>query len=310
MTLSDRLAPEAGRLRLGDGSSVNRLGFGTMQLPGPGSFGPPDDHAAALTVLRRAVELGVNYLDTSDFYGPHVANDLIREALHPYPDDLVIGTKIGVVRDNWGDFVPAGAPDQLRRQVQENLRRLGRDRLELVYLRVGGDGLLRPGGTRFSESFAMLVRLREEGLVGDVGLSGVTLKQLDQARATIPIAAVQNRFHLLDRDCLDVLHRCTEEQIAFVPYFPLGAGLLSGRTGRPQLPFGPDFSATQRRTVDRIADGHDATRAQIAIAWLLAYSPAILVIPGTSSVRHLEENMAAARMRLTPADRAALDALA
>ncbi|MEV4727204.1 aldo/keto reductase [Micromonospora humida] len=310
MTLSDRLAPEVGRLRLGDELSVNRLGFGTMQLPGPGVFGPPDDHADALAVLRRAVELGVNYLDTSDFYGPHVTNDLIREALHPYPDDLVIGTKIGVERDRWGDFVPAGAPDQLRRQVEENLRRLGRDRLELVYLRVGGDGLLRPGDVRFSESFAMMVRLREEGLIGDVGLSGVTVRQLDQARATIPIAAVQNRFHLLDRDCLDVLRRCAEEDIAFVPYFPLAAGLLGTRHGRPPLPFGPEVSAAQRRTVDGIADAHGATRAQVAIAWLLAYSPTVLVIPGTSSVRHLEENMAAARLRLTPADRAALDALA
>ncbi|MEV0943468.1 oxidoreductase [Micromonospora wenchangensis] len=310
MTLSDRLAPEAGRLRLGDELSVNRLGFGTMQLPGPGVFGPPDDHAGALAVLRRAVELGVNYLDTSDFYGPHVANDLIREALHPYPDDLVIGTKIGVVRDRWGDFVPAGAPDQLRGQVEENLRRLGRDRLELVYLRVGGDGLLRPGDVRFSESFAMMVRLRDEGLIGGVGLSGVTVRQLDQARATIPIAAVQNRFHLLDRDCHDVLRRCAEEDIAFVPYFPLGAGLLGARQGRPPLPFGPDFSAAQRRTVDGVAEAHGATRAQVAIAWLLAHSPTVLVIPGTSSVRHLEENMAAARLRLTPADRTALDALA
>ncbi|MEV4663457.1 oxidoreductase [Micromonospora echinofusca] len=308
MTLTNRPTEAPGRLRLGSELDVNRLGFGVMQLPGPGCWGPPRDRRAALAVLRRAVELGVDYIDTSDFYGPHVANELIREALHPYRDDLVIGTKVGVVRDGRGDWRPAGSPDQLRTQIEQNLTRLGKDRLELVYLRVGGDGLLPAGRDAFGESVAALVELHEQGVIGALGLSGVTTGQLRQALATTSVVAVQNRFNLLDRGSADVLRLCEENGVAFVPYFPLAAGTL-GPGGRG-LPFGPTLDRARAKVLDRIADAHQATRAQVSIAWLLAHSPTILVIPGTSSVAHLEENLAAGGLRLSEAEVAALDALA
>ncbi|MFI7029316.1 oxidoreductase [Microbispora rosea] len=297
-------------LRLADGLAVGRLGYGAMQLPGPGVWGPPRDHAAALAVLRRAVELGVTHIDTSDFYGPHVANDLIKEALHPYPDGLVIATKVGVVRDEWHGFEAAAEPERLREQVEENLTRLGRARLDLVYLRVGGDGLMFPGEVPFAESFAALAELRERGLIRALGLSGVTTGQLAEARAIAPVAAVQNRFHLFDRSGAEVLAACEEAGIAFTSYFPLAAGMLRPGLDLSQAPPGMAPSAGQFAALDEVAGRYGATRAQVALAWLLGSSPVTLAIPGTSSLAHLEENMAAARLRLSPEDIALLDGLA
>jgi pyridoxine 4-dehydrogenase len=295
-----------GPLRLADDLAVARLGYGAMRLPGPQVWGPPADPEAARAVLRRAVELGVTHIDTSDAYGPHVANDLIGQALHPYPGDLVIATKIGLTRDATKAFTPAASPRELREQVEENRTRLGIDRLDLVYLRAGGDGLLQPGETPFAESYATLAELRRDGLIRHLGLSGVTVEQLKEATEIAPVAAVQNRYHLLDRSGEDVLRACEERGVAFVPYFPLAAGLL-----KPGLDIPPGMgpSTEQQHTLDEVAARHGATRAQVALAWLLGRSPNILAIPGTSSLAHLEENVAAAELVLTADDRALLDAL-
>jgi aryl-alcohol dehydrogenase-like predicted oxidoreductase len=286
--------------------NIGRIGYGAMQLPGPQVWGPPRDPDAALAVLRRAVELGVTHIDTSDAYGPHVANDLIRQALHPYPDDLVIATKVGVVRDEWRSFNAAAEPEELREQVEENLARLGRPCLDLVYLRVGGDGLMYPGETPFAESFGALADLRTRGLIRDLGLSGVTVEQLKEAREIAPVVAVQNRYHLLDRGGEDVLRACEEQGITFVPYFPLAAGLLKPGLDTSQLPPGMGPTPEQLGVLDEVAAAHGATRAQVALAWLLSRSPSVLAIPGTSSVAHLEENLAAATLRLTPEELAKL----
>jgi pyridoxine 4-dehydrogenase len=274
--------------RLGD-RYVNRLGYGAMQLPGFGVLGPPRDRDLALRVLRTALELGVDHIDTSAAYGPHVANELIRDALHPYPDHLVIATKVGVVRDGNGGWHPAAGPEQLRDQVEENLRRLRLDRLDLVYLRVGGDGLLAPDPTPLADSYQALADLRDKGLIRHLGLSGATTAQVTDAGRVAPVVAVQNRYHLLDTGGADVLAACGRQGTAFVPYFPLGAGQL---TAHPPL-------AT-------VATRYGATPAQVAIAWLLHRSPVILAIPGTSSPAHLAENVAAGALRLTDADLALL----
>jgi aryl-alcohol dehydrogenase-like predicted oxidoreductase len=310
MSQDDKPAAAAGRLQLTSELSLNRLGYGAMRLPGPMIWGPPADRQSALAVLRRAVELGVDHIDTSDAYGPHVSNELIREALHPYPEGLLVATKIGVERDQYKSFNAAASPDALRDQVEENLTRLGLPRLDLVYLRVGGDGMLFPGETPFAESFGALARLRERGLVRNLGLSGVTVKQLKQALDIAPVVAVQNRYHLLDRGAADVLAYCEHNGIAFVPYFPLAAGLLHPDIDKSQVPPGMGLSAEQEQTLSTIAAHHGATRPQVALAWLLATSPVTLLIPGTSSVAHLEENLAAADVNLSAEDLALLDKFA
>jgi pyridoxine 4-dehydrogenase len=274
--------------RLGD-RYVNRLGYGAMQLPGFGVLGPPRDRDLALRVLRTALELGVDHIDTSAAYGPHVANELIRDALHPYPDHLVIATKVGVVRDANGGWHPAAAPGQLRDQVEENLRRLRLDRLDLVYLRVGGDGLLAADPTPLADSYQALAELRDKGLIRHLGLSGATATQVTDTAQVAPVVAVQNRYHLLDTAGADVLAQCERQGRAFVPYFPLGAG---------QLTVDPRLAAVGAR--------YGVTPAQVAIAWLLHRSPAILAIPGTSSPAHLADNVASAMLALTDADLAAV----
>ncbi|MEV6443935.1 oxidoreductase [Amycolatopsis sp. NPDC051716] len=295
------------RLTLADGLDVHRLGYGAMQLPGPAVWGPPEDRDAAIALLRRAVELGVDHIDTSDAYGPHVANELIREALHPYREDLVIATKVGVERDESKAFLTAGSPGSLRAHVEENLTRLGTDALDLGYLRVGGDGLALPDeSTSFGDSFQALVELRERGLIKHLGLSGVTVGQLGEARRLAPVVAVQNRFHLLDRGSQDVLTCCEDNGIAFVPYFPLVAGLLRPGLDKTHLPPGMAPSDEQEKTLDAIATRHDATRTQVALAWLLAHSPVTLLIPGTKNPAHLAENVAAAGLRLSEEDVAEL----
>jgi aryl-alcohol dehydrogenase-like predicted oxidoreductase len=278
-----------------------------MQLPGPMIWGPPADHKGALAVLRRAVELGVDHIDTSAAYGPDVANELIKEALHPYPDGLVIATKVGVERDEYKTFDAAASPESLREQVEQNLAVLGLARLDLVYLRVGGDGMLFPDETPFADSFGALAQLRERGLIRNLGLSGVTVEQLEQARRIAPVAAVQNRFHLLDRASADVLRYCEENGIGFVPYFPLAAGMLRPGIDKSMLPPGLAMSNEQEATLDAIAVRHEASRSQIALAWLLATSPATLLIAGTKSVAHLEENLDAAGVKLSADDLAELE---
>jgi len=293
--------PAAARERrtLAEDLEVSRLGLGAMQLPGPGVWGPPADREEAVDVLRTAWDLGVTHIDTSDAYGPHVSNMLIHEALHPYPPDLVIATKVGVVRDESQAFVTADRPRQLRDQVESNLHVLGLDELDLVYLRVGGDGLLQPGPTPFIESFGTLSDMKSEGAIRHLGLSGVTEGQLTEAMSQAPVVAVQNRFHLFDRNSADVLHACERHEIAFVPYFPLAAGILKPDLNSSQLPPGMGLTDQQKHRLDSIANRHQASRTQVAIAWLLHLSLSILAIPGTSSVAHVEENVDATRIPLS-----------
>jgi aryl-alcohol dehydrogenase-like predicted oxidoreductase len=303
-------AAAAGERRLADGLTVTRLGYGAMQLPGPGIWGPPSNPDVAIAVLRRAIELGVTHVDTSHAYGPDVANQLIRKALHPYPAQLAIGTKVGVVRDQSRAFTAAAKPTQLRDQVDDNLRELGVERLDLVYLRVGGDGLLASDGVPLSESLGALSELQASGLIGHLGLSGVTVAQLDEARQVAPIVAVQNRYHLLDRGSGGVLAACQRHDIAFLAYFPLGAGTLNPDLDTAQLPPGMGLTNQQRTTLVEIARAHHASWAQVALAWLLSRSPVTLAIPGTKSMAHLEDNIAAAGLSLSQTDVADLDKLA
>ncbi|MFG1860745.1 oxidoreductase [Microbispora bryophytorum] len=280
-----------GTFLLGGDLPVHRLGFGAMRLP-TGTFqGAVRDPETGVAVLRRAVELGVDHIDTAWFYrrGGVAANDLIRRALAPYADDLVIATKVGPLLDDDGVPSSQAGPDELRGLVEDNLRTLGVERLDLVYLRVGG--LSPPGGESISDRFAVLAELREEGLIRHLGISNVDIALLDEALAIAPVAAVQNSFHVQDRGDTELLARCEKDGIAFVPFFPLGGGLRPIDQTR--------LTAVMRR--------HGATAAQIALAWLLATSPAALAIPGTGSLDHLEENMGAGRIRLTPEDLAALE---
>jgi aryl-alcohol dehydrogenase-like predicted oxidoreductase len=274
-------------------TNVNRVGYGAMQLPGPGVWGPPTDRAAALAVLRHAVELGVDHIDTAQFYGPDVANDLIREALHPYPEDLLIATKVGARRGEDRSWLPAPRPEELRDQVHANLRSLGLERLGLVNLRLGDGEGMAESGVPLAESLGALVDLQSEGLIDEIGLSNVNVEQLEAARALTGIAAVQNLYNLADRRSADVLAATAEAGIAFVPFFPLGAAWATD-------------DVLGRRDVQALAARHDATTAQVALAWLLAAGPHVRLIPGTTSVAHLEENLAAGDVQLTPEDVAEL----
>jgi aryl-alcohol dehydrogenase-like predicted oxidoreductase len=266
--------------QLGD-RTVRRLGYGAMQLAGPGVFGPPRDREAALAVLRDAVALGINHIDTSDFYGPHVTNQLIREALHPYPDDLVIVTKVSARRDAQGAWLPATSPEELRQAVHDNLRNLGLDVLEVVNFRSMLD-VHGPAEGSLEEQVTTLAKLREEGLIKHVGLSNVTMKQVEDARRIVPIACVQNMFNLVHRDDDAMIDALARDGIPYVPFFPLGG-----------------FSPLQSDALSAVAAELDATPMQVAIAWLLQRSPNILLIPGTSSSAHLRENLKAADLVLS-----------
>ena len=276
--------------------AVHRIGFGAMQLPGPGVMGPPRDHDAAVAVLRRAVELGVDHIDTAQYYGPDVANELIREALHPYPEDLALVSKVGAVRDAKGGWPPAQQPAELRAGVEENLRTLGVERLAAVNLRVL-DPIRGYTPPPFEDQLAEMVRMREEGLIAGIGVSNVSLDQLDTAIRLAGVVCVQNAYSLLDRHHEDVLQRCVDEGIAFVPFFPLGSAF----PGMPKV--------TENEVVNALADELGATAAQVGLAWLLHHTANILLIPGTSSVDHLEENMATATLPLTAEQMAQLDTL-
>ena len=270
------------RYRLGD-FSVSRVGFGAMQLPGPGVFGPPRDRDEALAVLRRAVELGVDHIDTAQYYGPGVANELIREALFPYPGTLALVSKVGARRDGSGAWLPYNEPDQLRRGIEDNLRSLGVGQLAAVNLRLTDSAT---PDHRFDDQLAAMIQARDEGLIGAVGLSNISLGHLRRALDGTPIACVQNPLNLVDRASMPILEECSARGIAFVPFFPLGSGFGQAN---------PVLSNEHLRSTARRL-GH--TPAQIALAWLLGLAPNVLLIPGTSSLGHLEENVAAADIKL------------
>jgi aryl-alcohol dehydrogenase-like predicted oxidoreductase len=279
----------AGAFRLGD-RSVNRMGYGAMQLAGPGVFGPPKDHDAALAVLREAVARGVNHIDTSDFYGPYVTNKLISEALHPYPDDLVIVTKVGAFRGDDASWNPALAPADLAKAVHDNLGHLGLDALDVVNLRVGG--IEGPVEASIEAPFTALAELQRQGLIRHLGLSNVTAAQLEQARAIAPVVCVQNLFNIARRADDAFIDQLAGQGIAYVPFFPLGG-----------------FFPLQSAALSEVATGLGATPMQVALAWLLRRAPNILLIPGTSSLAHLRENLAASEIALSAAVLAELDAI-
>ena len=279
----------AGAFLLGD-RTVNRMGYGAMQLAGPGVFGPPKDRAAALAVLREAVASGVNHIDTSDFYGPHVTNQLIREALSPYPDDLVIVTKLGAVRGADASWNPALAAADLISGVQDNLRNLGVEALDVVNLRVGG--IQGPTDASIEAPFTALAELQRQGLIRQLGLSNVTPAQIDQGRGIAEVVCVQNLYNVAHRGDDALIDDLAAKGIAYVPFFPLGG-----------------FSPLQSSTLTDVAARLGATPMQVALAWLLHRAPNILLIPGTSSLGHLHENLKAAEIKLSQAVLAELDAV-
>jgi pyridoxine 4-dehydrogenase len=265
------------------------MGFGAMQLPGPGVFGPPKDRDTALKVLRRAISAGVNHVDTAQFYGPDVANELIREALYPYPDDLVIVSKVGAARDGQGQWHAAQQPEQLRAGVEANLESLGLDQVPVVNLRRHPES-----DVSLTEQLDAMEALRQEGLIGGIGLSNVDLEQYRAAQSLIEIACVQNSYNLADTSGEDVFEACRIDGVPFVPFFPLGSA------------FNPENPVLHASSVEVTADRLGATPAQVALAWLLQQAPTVLLIPGTSSLAHLEENLAAEELVL---DQEALAAL-
>jgi aryl-alcohol dehydrogenase-like predicted oxidoreductase len=278
------------RYRLGP-VTVSRLGFGAMQLPGPGVFGPPRDRGQAIAVLRRAAELGVDHIDTAQYYGPEVANELIRAALHPYPEGLALVSKVGARRDRSGGVLRFDSPAQLTQGIEDNLRTLAADHLAAVNLRLMDDA---EPGQRFDDQLTAMIKARDNGLIGGIGLSNITREHLLHALSITDIACVQNPMNLADRHSLPVLDECDARGIAFVPFFPLGSAFAGGN---------PVLRSPQ---VVSIAARLGRTPAQIALAWLLSFRPNILLIPGTSSVSHLEENMAAGDIELDAAAREAL----
>jgi aryl-alcohol dehydrogenase-like predicted oxidoreductase len=274
-----------GTFTIGGDMPVHRMGFGAMRITGDGIWGEPDDPDAARAVLRRAVELGINLIDTADAYGPQVSERLIAEALHPYPDDLVIATKGGVVRPGAGQWVMNGKPDHLKQACEDSLRRLRVDRIDLYQLHA-----IDPN-TPLAESMGALKELQDAGMVRHVGVSNFKAAQLEEARQIVDVVSVQNRYSLSDRGSQDVLDACEQSGIAFLPYFPLTAGRLTKPGGAG----------------DEVAQAHGATPGQVALAWLLQSSPNTIPIPGTSSGAHLEENHAAATLELTGDEMARLD---
>ncbi|MFG6445889.1 aldo/keto reductase family oxidoreductase [Microbacterium sp. P07] len=278
-----------GTWTLGD-LTVTRFGYGAMQLAGPWVMGPPADHDGAIAVLREAIELGITHIDTSEAYGPHVTNQLIRESLHPYPDSLHIVTKVGATRDDQGGWPTARHPDELRRQIDENLATLGLDSLGLVNLRLGNAEGPQEGS--LAESFESLVDLQRQGLIRHLGVSNATAAQVAEARGIAPIVSVQNMYNLAHRSDDDLIDELARDGVAYVPFFPLGG-----------------FSPLQSSALSSVASRLGTTPMAVALAWLLERSPNILLIPGTSSVAHLRENVAGASVALTSADLAELDAI-
>jgi aryl-alcohol dehydrogenase-like predicted oxidoreductase len=271
--------------------TVTRMGYGAMQLAGPHVFGPPADRDAAVAVLREAVALGITHIDTSDFYGPYVTNQIIKEALHPYPDSLHIVTKVGALRDAEGGWPQALAPEQLRQAVFDNLDHLGLDALDVVNLRVGGLDSPTPGS--IAEPFTVLAQLQQEGLIKHLGLSNVTAEQIAEAQSIAPIVCVQNFYNLAHRVDDDLIDSLAAQGIAYVPFFPLGG-----------------FSPLQYDKLEAVATRLNATPMAVALAWLLQRSPNILLIPGTSSVAHLRDNVTATALTLSEDDLTELNGVA
>jgi aryl-alcohol dehydrogenase-like predicted oxidoreductase len=284
-------ARQAGTYTLSGDLEVTRVGYGAMQLAGPGVFGPPDDRDAAIAVLNEALALGITHIDTSDFYGPRVTNQLIREALHPYPDDLVLVTKVGAYRDVHGGWPHARSPEQLRQAVHDNLINLGLDVLDVVNLRVGGFDRPTPGS--IAEPFTALAELREEGLIRHLGVSNVSAEQVAEAQTIAPVVCVQNFYNVAVRGDDELVDILAADGVAYVPYFPLGG-----------------FTPLQSGTLDAVAARHEVAPMAVALAWLLQRSPNILLIPGTSSVQHLRENVASATLVLSEDDLTELDGIA
>ena len=272
---------------------VTRVGYGAMRLSGPGIFGPPKDRDAAVAVLREAVDLGINHIDTSDYYGPYVTNEIIREALAPYPEDLHIVTKVGGQRDDEGNWLRASSPDELRRAVHDNLERLGLDAMEVVNLRFMPADHAGGAPTPWAQQVETMAGLQQEGLVRHVGVSTVSAEQVAEAQAIVPVVCVQNQYNLAHREDDAMIESLAEQGIAYVPYFPLGG-----------------FSPLQSDALDKVAAELGETPMAVALAWLLQRSPNILLIPGTSSVAHLHENVAGAGIELPQVALDELDAIA
>lgn len=279
-----------GTFRLADDLELTRVGYGAMQLAGPNVFGPPADRDEALRVLRTVVELGITHIDTAEFYGPHVTNELIREALAPYGDDVHLVTKVGSVRDGKGNWVPTRQPDDLVAQVHENLRTLGLEQLEVVNIRMGGFDAPESGS--IAPQVEALARLQEEGLVRHIGLSTVSAEQLAEAQSYVPIVCVQNMYNVARREDDALVDLTASQGIAYVPYFPLGG-----------------FSPIQSGALDRVAERLEVSRLTVALSWLLQRSPNMMLIPGTSSVDHLRDNVASAGFALPDDAVAELDAI-
>jgi pyridoxine 4-dehydrogenase len=271
--------------------TVTRMGYGAMQLAGPHVFGPPRDRKAAVAVLREAIFLGINHIDTSDYYGPHYTNEIIKEALYPYPAELRIVTKVGARRDAQGGWPQALAPEELRQAVYDNLKNLGLDSLDVVNLRVGGLSTPEPGS--IAEPFGTLVQLQQEGLIRHLGVSTVSPQQVAEAQSIAPIVCVQNFYNIAHREDDGLIDSLAAQGIAYVPYFPLGG-----------------FTPLQSDTLNSVAERLGATPMGVALAWLLGRSPNVLLIPGTSSVEHVHENVAGAALRLPEDARTALDDIA
>jgi pyridoxine 4-dehydrogenase len=280
-------AEKSGQFTLGD-RTVHRIGYGAMQLSGPHIMGPPADRDGAIAVLRRAVELGVDHIDTSDYYGPHVTNEIIREALHPYPDQLTIVTKIGARRTASGEWPEALGADELRSAVHDNLDHLGLDAIEVVNLRM--PGFAEPVQRSLAEQMETLAALQQEGLVRHIGVSNVTPQMLAEAQGIAPVVCVQNHYNLVHRHDDPLVDATAREGIAYVPFFPLGG-----------------FSPLQSAALESVARTLETTPMQVALAWLLARSPNILLIPGTKSIGHLESNLESAARVLGPVEMAELD---
>jgi aryl-alcohol dehydrogenase-like predicted oxidoreductase len=280
-----------GTFTMGENLTVTRVGYGAMQLAGPGVFGPPKDHDEAIRVLREVIELGINHIDTSDFYGPHVTNQIIKEALHPYPENLVIVTKVGARRDAEGGWPHARSPKELRDAVHDNLTNLGVDALDVVNMRVGAfDG---PEAGSIEEPYTALAEMQQEGLIKHLGVSTMNAEQIAQAQAIAPLVCVQNMYNVARRDDDELVDSLAAQGIAYVPYFPLGG-----------------FSPLQADELNAVARRLDTTAMSVALAWLLQRAPNILLIPGTSSVAHLRENVAGAGLTLSADDLAELDRIA
>jgi aryl-alcohol dehydrogenase-like predicted oxidoreductase len=268
-----------GTFTMAEDLTLTRVGYGAMQLAGPGVFGPPKDRDAAVAVLREAVKLGITHIDTADYYGPHITNQIIKEALYPYPDELSIVTKVGAKRDAQGGWPPARSPQELRQAVHDNLKNLGLDALDVVNLRVGGFDSPEPGS--IAEPFAALAQLQQEGLIRHLGLSTVTAEQIAETQSIAPVVCVQNQYNIANRADDSLIDSLAAQGIAYVPYFPLGG-----------------FSPLQSSTLESVAARLGSTPMAVALAWLLKRSPNILLIPGTSSVSHLRENVAGAALTI------------